>query len=241
VVSKSNVVVDVGNSKIKTAVFEGDSIVQKFEAENLQQVKSHYSSVDHRFIFSSVRKDQGQIEQLFGEYDWILLNYNTPLPIQLKYKTPETLGVDRIAAVVGAYSKYKGQSLVIDAGTCITYDLVNDQGEYLGGVIAPGLKMRMQAMGQFTQALPDISDEWQNIEIALPGKSTKECLVNGAFTAMICEINGFINQFTADYGQMNVILTGGDAPYFESKLKAHIFADFDLVLTGLNRILNYNK
>lgn len=239
--TKSNLVVDIGNSKIKTAVFEGDQIIAKYNATDLEDVSRHFASEDYRYIFSSVGKDDESINNLFLKKDYLILKSTTPLPIQLDYKTPNTLGIDRIAAAVGAHYKYPGDVLVIDAGTCVTYELVESEGLYRGGIIAPGLRMRMKAMSHFTRQLPDISENWQDINVHNPGKTTQECLLNGSYQAMINEINGFIDQFTEEYPQLSVILTGGDARYFESKLKAPIFADFDLVLSGLNRILNHNK
>ncbi len=193
------------------------------------------------FIFSTVRGNESTIKSHFKNEQILILNHQTPIPIRLDYKTPETLGLDRIAAAVGAHHLYKKDLLVIDAGTCITYDLVDKQGIYRGGVISPGLQMRMRAMSNYTAALPDISSEWEEIPDVFPGKSTKECLLHGAKQAILHEMNGFIDQFTEEYTHLSVILTGGDTPHFESNLKAPIFADFDLVLTGLNRILNYNK
>lgn len=239
--NESNVVVDIGNSKIKTAIFEGERLVSRFAADHLEEVFQHYNKASYRWIFSSVGDDPSAHSRISALKDHLILSRDTPLPISLDYQTPETLGVDRIAASVGAFHLYKKSCLVIDAGTCITYDLVDKTGVYRGGAIAPGLKMRMKAMSHFTKRLPDVSAEWEEIPLKTQGKTTRECLVTGAFDGVVHEMDGFIEAFLKEYEDLAVILTGGDANYFESKLKAPIFADFDLVLTGLNTILNYNK
>lgn len=200
----------------------------------------HGGGTENRWIFSSVKDRKEQIAAIFQDVDLLVLDRSTPVPLVLDYDTPETLGMDRLAAAVGAYHLYPNETiLVIDAGSCITYDIV-EAGAYKGGVIAPGLKMRMRAMNHFTSRLPDISIEWQDIPLRSPGKSTKECMVNGAYIGMVHEIDGYVEQYMKEYPGLAVILTGGDAIHFESKLKAPIFANLNLVLIGLNRILNHN-
>lgn len=237
---KGNVVVDIGNSIIKVAIFLDDKISLRTTLADLREVRASIGNQYERWIFSSVGDDNEQIRSILTAENFIILSHHTPLPITLDYHTPETLGRDRIAAVVAAHHQFGGQALVIDAGSCITYDLI-DKGVYRGGVIAPGLKMRMRAMAHFTRQLPDISEEWEKIPHHLLGKSTRECLLKGSLDAASHEMQGFIDQYVKEYPDLRVILTGGDANYFESRLKAPIFADFDLVLSGLNRILNHNK
>ena len=236
-----NVVVDIGNTKIKAAVFEEDRIIQRVSAVSLEEIYQSLEDPNLHFIFSTVRHNQDEILEVFKSQKTLILTHETPVPLQIDYETPETLGLDRLASAVGAYHLQQNDVLVIDAGTCITYDLITKPGVFRGGVIAPGLNMRMKSMSHFTASLPDISENWLSISERTPGKSTKECLLQGSKQAMIHEMNGFIAQFTEEYPKLSVILTGGDGPCFESKLKAHIFADFNLVLVGLNRILNYNK
>lgn len=239
---EGNIIVDVGNSSIKTAKFVGANLVERNIRYTLQEVLDTYSSGNYDWIFSSVGSSIEEILALFGEFDPLLLKKETPLPISIDYDTPETLGMDRLAAAVGGHFLYPEKNvLIIDAGTCITYDIVTAKGVFLGGVISPGLKMRMSAMNHYTHQLPDISEEWEQVISRTPGKSTKECLLNGSVTAIIHEMNGFLTSFNKEYADLVVVLTGGDGPYFESNLKAPIFADLNLVLTGLNRILNYNR
>lgn len=238
---RANVVVDIGNTKIKSAFFDSGIISSRFETRSLVEVLDHYGP-GHQWIFGSVRESDEEVARLFEDEQHMILTRETPLPLVINYDTPETLGTDRIAAAVGGNTLHPGKDvLIIDAGTCITYDLVTGDGVFQGGVIAPGLRMRMKAMGQYTRRLPDISEDWSQIMLKNLGKSTRECLLAGSFGALQHEMNGFIDQFKKEYPELVVILTGGDANYFESKVKAPIFADFDLVLIGLNRILNHNQ
>lgn len=240
-VNRKNIVVDIGNSRIKSGEFEQDKLIEVKNWANLAQLKSAYtSSKGSNWIFSIVGEHREEIAGQFPGYP--ILTYQTPLPVSLDYKTPETLGMDRVAAAVGARELHPGRNiLVIDAGSCITYDIMDAKGVFQGGVIAPGLQMRMKAMHHFTRQLPDISPEWESLPQNLLGKSTRECLLNGAYLAAIYEIESFIAAYKKEFDNLVVMLTGGDTPYFESKLKAPIFANFELVLIGLNRILRHNN
>lgn len=219
-----------------------DVLEEKHWWNNLQDLKTHYPPGLHSYIFSSVGNNLEEITSTFTGADITILTRTTPLPLAIDYATPETLGMDRLAAAAGACYLHPGKNiLVIDAGSCITYDLVDCTGTFRGGIIAPGLKMRMRSMAHFTRQLPDISGDWEKLTIGLVGKSTKDCLANGAYEGQLHEIEGFISRFRKEYTDLVVMLTGGDADHFESRLKEPIFADSNLVLTGLNRILNYNK
>jgi len=175
---------------------------------------------------------------LFLELTWIILDNQTPLPIKNNYQTPETLGKDRLAAVTGAYQLYPGQNvLVIDAGTAVTYDFINHKGEYAGGSISPGLTMRFRALHTFTTRLPLLQAE----EISyLTGCNTRESILSGVMNGLRIEIDGIIDQYSILWPSFQVILTGGDAKYFEKILKNSIFASPNLVITGLKLILDYN-
>ncbi|MFY0605681.1 MAG: type III pantothenate kinase [Cyclobacteriaceae bacterium] len=238
---RSNVIVDIGNSRIKVAIFQGEHLQNKWTVESISEISSLALSHSASWIVSSVRKNQAEINDFLEDRNYLFLTHQTPLPISLDYKTPETLGVDRIAAAVAGNQLHPHGCVVIDAGTCLTIEHVDAQGVYRGGVISPGLIMRMKAMHTFTDGLPDISENWQNIPLNEMGKSTYGCLMKGAFEGIIHELNGYIEVLKKDNPRLGVILTGGDAKYFETKLKAPIFADLNLVLKGLNTILNYNK
>lgn len=224
--------VDIGNSSIKTTeVVNGDFRNTKIW-EELEDVLSMYVEVP--MMISSVRKTNPEAFQNAGA---IILSHQTPLPITLNYHTPETLGADRIAAAVGAYDLFPDRdNLVVDLGTCMTIDLVDSKGEFRGGIISPGLTMRMKAMANYTDQLPDISSDWKELNSEQLGKTTKECLFSGTYWGILHEINGVLQTLEKDFTSLNMILTGGDAHFFESKLKAHIFAGSKIVQKGLYRI-----
>ena len=174
---------------------------------------------------------------MFGSDNTIVLDYKTPLPIQLDYDTPETLGPDRIALAVGANTLFpKQNNLIIDVGTCVTLDVVDEERVFRGGIIAPGLTTRMKAMSYYTSSLPDISNDWASIPAKVLGKSTKESLLAGSLNGLTHELKATIETIKEDFASINIILTGGDAKYFESRIKAHIFAGSKIVEIGLYRI-----
>ena len=167
------------------------------------------------------------------------LDADTALPVENLYETPRTLGYDRIAAVVGAHERCPNRDiLVIDAGTCITYELIDAAGRYHGGNISPGLQMRLKALHAFTGKLPLVSAKGRTLSI---GKDTDTAIRAGVLQGIAYEISGYIERLTEKYPQLLVFLTGGDDFSFDTKLKNVIFADRFLVLKGLNRILNYNN
>ena len=169
---------------------------------------------------------------------FLQLTHHTQIPILNRYKTPETLGKDRLAAVIGAQVEFPGQNcLVIDAGTCITYDLLTADKTYHGGTIAPGIQMRLEAMHKMTAKLP-LAERSPLGPII--GTSTTTALQNGAQWGALLEAKAFIDQCEEHYGSLQVIFTGGDAGFFEKHLKRKIFVNQHLVLTGLNKILTYN-
>ena len=177
-------------------------------------------------------------EVLARSKKFLPLTFQTPTPFKNLYQTPSTLGKDRIAAVAGAFSLYPNRNvLVIDAGTCITYDFLTDKGEYLGGGISPGIRMRFKAMHTFTGKLPLIEpDEYDG----LIGRSTRESMLSGVYNGVISELNGLISLYQEQFGDIMVIITGGDHEFLHNKLKISIFAAPDLVLLGLNEIFDYN-
>lgn len=192
-------------------------------------------------IISSVNtkaEDKLKLDQL--PFPVLNLTHKTTLPINLAYQSPETLGKDRMAAVVGAYHQFSNQHLlVIDAGSCVTYDFLTERKEYLGGAISPGVQMRLRSMNDFTSKLPLISWEGgerpQNI-----GRTTITSMLSGVVNGLIAEMNGFILNYEKQYPELKIVITGGDANFFEKELKNGIFADPNLVLKGLNEILIYN-
>ena len=238
--NKQHLVIDIGNSRIKYGHFSGSDLIVASTWSSLGEIAKYcYDLQPDNIGIISVGMSSDKIAEELSQLPIEFITTKSKLPITLDYETPETLGIDRVAACIGAQVIYPNQPvLVIDIGTCITYDILDDTGTYRGGVIAPGLKMRMKAMHAQTHNLPDISFDWTMHIGDGPGKSTKSCLARGAYRAIIHEIKGFINDFESKYPELAVILTGGDAIHFESKLKEPIFADLNLVLKGINTILN---
>ena len=232
------ILVDIGNSAIKSAEVVAGKIGDSMKWATLEELNSYYSS-DHEFMLCSTRKmDETSLE---GR-SVTILSHLLPLPIALAYDTPETLGADRIAAAAGANALFpKHNNLIIDLGTCVTLDLIDKHGVFRGGIISPGLKMRMKAMAHFTSQLPDISEEWTQFSSGLLGSSTKQCLLSGSFGGLKLEIQGVIDDLKKNFTSLNVIMTGGDVHYFESSIKAHIFAGSKIVQTGLYRIWKYQN
>jgi len=239
-----NLVIDIGNTRTKFSVFNrGEMIisvpVEEFLPDHVDVLKNEHPSLN-RVILSSVKKYSAALKsKLKSEFEqFIELDYNTPLPIENCYQSKETLGKDRIAAAVGAEYLYPNSTvLVIDAGTAITYDLVNDKKQYLGGNISPGIQMRFKALHQFTDELPLF--EQQDFG-RIYGTTTKEAILAGVQHGVVFEVDKAIETFKEFYKNLEVIITGGDANFFDKKLKSSFFVHFNLIATGLNRILQHN-
>lgn len=238
-----NLCIDRGNSWAKVAVFEGNTIIfsSKYEHLNADVLSDlHGQFCFTNCILSSVTNDNDDIVAFVQQMNirFVELTHQTQLPISKAYKTPQTLGNDRVAAVVGAASIYPNRDLlVIDAGTAITYDFVNAEGVYVGGNIAAGIDMRLHALHIFTQKLPKVSP---SADFPILGTDTHSALVAGAVQGVVFEIEGYINHLKFKYPELLTFLTGGSSFYFDTKLKCAIFAEKNLVLIGLNRILQHN-
>lgn len=239
-----NLCIDQGNSRTKIAVFDGNNIV--FEANIDQAVtRDEINGILRDFqvenaILSSVVEENTLLEQHLQDAckNFICLNHLTPIPIMNTYQTPETLGKDRLAAVVGAVTILpEADLLVVDAGTAVTYDFVDASGVYHGGNIAPGIEMRLKALHTFTQKLPLVEVDAM---AGFLGKDTQSAIQSGVLYGIVLEIDGYVERLMLKYPKLSVFLTGGSAVLFDNKLKSRIFADKNLVLTGLNRILQYN-
>jgi type III pantothenate kinase len=239
-----NLCIDQGNTNTKIAIFDQDNIVGLSVHENpdLQVFKKIFEShrpVEH-VILSSVIDCQSDLLFFLQKYSkkFFWLDHHTPLPIVNRYETPETLVKDRLAAVVGAASIQKNTDLlVIDIGTAITYDFINAEGVYTGGDITPGIDLRLKSLHHFTQRLPRVEFDEQ---VGFMGTNTTTAIQSGVLYGIVSEIDGYINRLMRKYPKLSVFLTGGGAVYFEKRLKSAIFANENLVLIGLNRILEYN-
>lgn len=238
-----NLIIDIGNTRTKLGIFGKGKLIRKGLLDKGWGVKELKNFIAKRKIenvaVATVAGLEGNVEEFLKGFDYFLnLSASTPLPIKNTYKSPKTLGNDRLAAVIGAYFLYPGKGcLVIDAGTCITYDFIDDQGVYHGGNIAPGIKMRLKAMHTFTASLPLVE---RKKLVSFVGKDTKTSLLTGGQLGASLEMEGFIELYAQKFGPANVILTGGDAEYFANKMKTKIFVNSNLVLVGLNQILKYN-
>ena len=187
-------------------------------------------------VISLSEEVKHQLQQL--PFPMMEFTYQTPIPIRNLYRTPQTLGVDRLAAVIAAYTtKPHHPALVIDAGTCITYDFIDEHGQYQGGNISPGMEMRFKALHGFTSKLPKIEASGETPDY---GYSTETAIRSGVIRGIEHEISGYIQHLKKNYPSLLVFLTGGNEFSFDTNLKSGIFADGFLVLKGLNRILDYN-
>jgi type III pantothenate kinase len=236
-------IIDYGNTLQKLAIFDGRELLEKqtYQGINAQQLQDFLSENEpfHAIILSSVANHSPDIEEaLRAAAPLLVLGHTTPLPIRNFYLTPETLGNDRLAAAVGAHALYPGRNaLSIDAGTCITYDFLTENAEYLGGAISPGIRMRFRAMNAFTGRLPLIENTGFQ---GLTGRNTEESMISGVINGVCEEIKGSIGLYAKQYGDITAVITGGDHELLHTKLKINIFAVPDLVLLGLNEILDYN-
>ena len=237
-----NLIIDIGNTRAKLAVFKEDKLLVQKNASHkkvFKKIKKIFLNYPiSKSILSSVFNQEDELIQfLTKKSKTIQLNYQTKLPFINLYKTPTTLGVDRIALVSAAVKKYPNKNvLVIDAGSCITYDFVSDKKEYFGGSISPGITMRYKAMHKFTKKLPLLKPTiYKGV-----GNSTENAMHNGVMQGVFYEIEGIINDYKAKNKNLTIVLTGGDKKILSNLLKSSIFANPNFLLLGLNYILNYN-
>ncbi len=238
-----NLCIDQGNSRTKVGVFDQDELVETFVydqfGKNEISILLDQFSIEKCIISSVVSNNEILLEELKLVFkDFIELSHKTSIPIENLYDNPATLGNDRLAAVIGAsFLNPYSENLVIDAGTAITYDFIDSKHVYRGGNIAPGLQMRLRALHEFTQKLPLVPVK---NETPFIGNSTDSAILSGAIYGIVFEVDGYINELKIKYPQLSIFLTGGSTFYFAAKLKNPIFAERNLVLIGLNRILLYN-
>ncbi|MCX2718089.1 type III pantothenate kinase [Lentiprolixibacter aurantiacus] len=240
-----NLVIDAGNTAVKLAVFDRDKLVRlviipyEETISGLEKLFSSYPEISHAMLSAVGPWEFTSDQWLPASCTLVVLDAQTRLPFRLLYDTPETLGKDRIALAAAALSAYPGKNaLVIDAGTCITYDLITDQKEYRGGAISPGLQMRYRALHDGTAGLPLLEPE---VPEQLTGTSTSGSIHSGVVLGICYEIQGVIEEYRALFPDLTVILTGGDAQFLSKQLKNTIFAHSNFLLQGLNLLLEHNK
>ncbi|HEY0896019.1 MAG TPA: type III pantothenate kinase [Sphingobacteriaceae bacterium] len=243
----ANLVVDIGNSLIKVAVFNNRQLdhTEAFTDTKPELVDALFAKheISHS-IMSDVSGKAAALETLLAERsEYIRFSAKTAAGIEMHYLTPETLGPDRLAGVIAASRLYpQKDSLIIDAGTCITYDMVDRDGRYFGGSISPGMNMRLKALNNYTGKLPLIEapadfHEWR-------GNDTRSSILSGVLEGATLEVEGFIEKYNSQYSGIQVILCGGDADFFDTRLKNSIFAhsvktEPHLVLKGLNEVIHH--
>ena len=238
-----NLVIDIGNTQIKIAVFDHTSIVYQ---DNIDAVKimSVLKNLVEKYAISDVilshvaKIDIEKLNQMKSIFKILVLNHKTKLPFINNYLTPSTLGVDRLALVAGAVNQFPMKNvLVIDAGSCITFDFVNSKSEYFGGSISPGIEMRYKSVNRFTANLPLLDKIAELPEI---GNSTDNAIHRGILNGVIQEIDGVIQQYRDINRKLTVVLTGGDTIFLAKNIKSSIFAIPNFLLEGLNSILIHN-
>jgi type III pantothenate kinase len=237
-----NLVLDFGNTRIKAGLFEKDILKKTLVEFDMLEIISALKNfqIDKIFVASVVELHMETIKEIEKIGNPIFFNATTPTPISNFYQSVNTLGSDRLAAVCGAYQLFKGSAfLVIDAGTCIKYNYTDKNGNFIGGGISPGLAMRFKAMNKFTDKLPLIAFDENYHDLI--GNNTQSSIRMGAQLGMIAEVRGIIELYKQMDASINIVLTGGDAAFLQKGLKNGIFADPDLILKGLNSILNYQQ
>jgi type III pantothenate kinase len=238
------IAIDVGNTRTKWGLFHIDELEHVVIHNNEDLVANNQVFSEYEIegiIVSSVNEDaESKLDLEYYNTKVINLSHELKLPYILKYASPDTLGKDRIAVVAAAQSHYKNQNcLIIDAGTCITYDFLTNQNEYLGGAISPGVQLRLRAMNSYTNKLPMIT--WQQDERPrATGNTTIASMLSGVVNGLIGEMNSFISDYEKQYSELKIVLTGGDSKFFEKELKNGIFANPNLVLIGLHEIFKFN-
>ncbi len=240
-----NLIVDVGNTFVKFAIYKDEDLICKVSFE-LSEFKKQYNTLKKKFpevnsaIISSVgRLSKKQIDDIKNDVKVIELSSKTKLPFKNCYKTPKTLGVDRIALVSASVNQFPDKNvLIIDAGTCITYDFITDENHYLGGAISPGIRLRYKSLNNLTANLPLLET---NLPKTIIGNTTESSIHSGVVFGVIKEIDGVIDEYQENHQDLTVILTGGDAKFLSNQLKNSIFANSNFLLEGLNFILDFNS
>jgi type III pantothenate kinase len=242
-VQPCNLVIDVGNTLTKVAIFCNDDLIfteryPKITSQLVAEVTKNFNIA--RAIVSSVGELPLGFESFFSNKINILhFSSEVSIPLKNRYKTPATLGTDRLALAVAASSIYPNSNLlIIDSGSAITYDIVTEHGEYIGGAISPGIEMRFKALNAYTVKLPLLAID---NNFPLIGTTTKESMLSGVLNGALNEVDGYIQDVSKDYSTLKVVFTGGNANFFDKKLKNTIFVHPNLLIFGLNRILNYNE
>ena len=238
-----NLALDIGNSFLKAGIFKNNNLINyyEFNREYYSNIKSilDKTPITHSIASNVSESNNKLIELLSNKTNLIKFNSSLKVPFKNCYQTKNTLGKDRIALVSNASKEYpKENVLLIDLGSCITFDFLNSKNEYLGGSISPGLSMRYKSLNSYTANLPLINPKEIDYFI---GRNTEDSIHSGIINGIICEIEGVIAQYEQDFGDLTIVLTGGDTKFLSKQLKNSIFANQNFLLRGLNKILTFNN
>jgi type III pantothenate kinase len=240
-----NLIIDVGNTYTKLAVFKNNKLIDKVRVETkacvseIKKIQKKQKNINLAVVSSVGKLEKETLNFLNKEFQLHIVTHKTNLPFNNLYSTPTTLGIDRIVLVCASVDQFPDNNvLIIDAGTCITFDFINAKNQYLGGAISPGIRMRYKAMHNQTANLPLLETE---VPKSIIGDSTAASMHSGVINGVLNEIDGSITQYKEEYHDLTVILTGGDAKMLSKQLKSSIFANSNFLLEGLNFILQYNQ
>jgi type III pantothenate kinase len=234
---------DIGNTRIKAAVFEGSTLMETFVflnnelQKNIENILNKYKKITNLVVSSVSDVEKTTVIGFENVIKIHFVSNKDAFPFENCYETPLTLGNDRLVLATGATLQFPKQNrLVIDAGTCVTYDFINDENKYLGGAISPGLRLRYEALHNYTSKLPLLTIG--NSEDFI-GKSTSKSIHSGVINGLVYEIDGFIDEYKAKYSNFIIILTGGDSEFLAKRLKNTIFANSNFLLESLNQTFQY--
>ena len=237
--------IDVGNTRIKAAVFEESTVLENFVfeknelEEKIKKILKKFSNCSDLVVASVGKIEKESFLTFEKELNIHFFTHEDVFPFGNKYATPKTLGIDRMILASGATLQFPKQNrLVIDAGTCITYDFIDENDNYLGGAISPGLRLRYEALHHYTAKLPLLAFETPENYI---GNSTKQAIHSGVVNGFVYEIDGFIDEYRANFSNFIIILTGGDAVFLAKRLKNTIFANSNFLLESLNQTFQYKN
>ena len=237
--------IDVGNTQIKSAVFEQNKLLQKdifpyldWE-KNVKNILNNFPKIENIVVSSVGKLNKDAFLNFENHIKVHFITREINFPFNNLYATPNTLGIDRMILASGAVLQFpKANRLVIDAGTCVTYDFIDENDNYLGGAISPGIRLRYEALHNYTAKLPLLI---QQIPLDEIGNSTEQSIHSGVVNGILFEIEGFVNKLSIDNKNFIIILTGGDAVFLAKRLKNTIFANSNFLLESLNQTFQYNQ
>ena len=237
--------IDVGNTQIKSAVFEQNKLLQKdiFPyldwKNNVKNILNNFPKIENIVVSSVGKLDIDAFLNFENHIKVYFITREINFPFNNLYSTPNTLGIDRMILASGAVLQFPNTNrLVVDAGTCVTYDFIDENDNYLGGAISPGIRLRYEALHNYTAKLPLLTQE---IPLDVIGNSTEQSIHSGVVNGVLFEIEGFVNKLSVDNKNFIIILTGGDAVFLAKRLKNTIFANSNFLLESLNQTFQYNQ